>query len=106
MEDDIGQYLECDSFFALLVTSAGLKSLGCSFLLLPPSQRVGILHPTSLGFKLLAGAYLVYHALKLEHIVVVKSALASGDLLPIHELTLSLAELHYRDLIVQKDIEG
>ena len=106
MEDDLGHYLECDLFWTLLVTSAGLKSLGCSFLLLPPSQRVGILHPTTLGFKLLAGAYLVYHALKLEHIVAVRSALASGDLSPIHELTISLAELHHRDLIMQRDSDG
>ena len=67
MDDDLDHYLECDSFWTLLVTSAGLKSLGCSFLLLPPSHRVGTLHPTTLGFKLLAGAFLAFHALKLQH---------------------------------------
>ena len=101
MEDDLDHYLECDSFWILLVASAGLKSLGCSFLLLPPSHRVGILHPSTLCFKLLAGAFLVYHAEKLEHIVLVKNALSSGDLSPIHELTLSLAELHCSELNVQ-----
>ena len=97
IEDDFDHYLECDSFWTLLVTSAGLKSLGCSSLLLPPSHRVGILHPTILGWG---------HALKLEHIVLVKSARASGDLSPIHELTLSLAGLHYSDLNVQADVQG
>ena len=68
------------------------------------SHRLGVLHPTSLSFKLLAGAYLVYHALKLEHIEVVKDALSSGDLSSIHLLTISLAELHYSDLIKQSDL--
>ena len=36
----------------------------------------------------------------------VRSALASGDLSPIHELTLRLAELHYSDLIVLADVQG
>ena len=35
--------------------------------------------------------------MKLEHIAEVKLALSSGDLTPIHELTLSLAELHFKD---------
>ena len=104
MEDDLDHYLACDTFWTLLISSARLGSLGTSFLSLPPSHRLGVLHPTSLSFKLLAGAYLVYHALKLEHIEVVKDALSSGDLSSIHLLTISLAELHYSDLIKQSDL--
>ena len=104
MEDDLDHYLACDTFWTLLISSAGLSSLSTSFLLLPPSLRLGILHPTSLGFKLLAGAYLVYHALKLEHIEVVKGALAAGDLSVVHQLTISLAGLHYSDIIRQSDL--
>ena len=104
MEDDLEHYLACDTFWTLLISSARLGSLGTSFLSLPPSHRLGVLHPTSLSFKLLAGAYLVYHALKLEHIEVVKDALSSGDLSSIHLLTISLAELHYSDLIKQSDL--
>ena len=88
------------------LSSAGLNSLGTSFLSLPPSLRLGILHPTSMGFKLLAVAYLVYHALKLEHIEVVKGALSSGDLSAVHSLTISLAELHYSDIIYGLCMDG
>lgn len=58
MDDDSDQYLKCDSFWTILISSAvsNLKQLSsCSHL---PTRRLGILHPSILTFKLLAGAYL------------------------------------------------
>ena len=104
MEDDLCHYLECDTFWTLLVMSANLKLRAKSFLSLSPTHRIGLLNPSVIGFKLLAGAFLVYHGLKFSHISEVKSALASGDLGPIHELTYKLAEIQYCELIEDCDL--
>ena len=84
--------------------SANLKLRANSFLSLSPTHRIGLLNPSVICFQLLAGAFLVYHGLKFSHISEVKSALASGDLGPIHELTYKLAEIHYCELIEDCDL--
>ena len=104
MEDDLCHYLECDTFGTLLVMSANLKLRANSFLCLSPTHRIGLLNPSVIGFKLLAGAFLVYHGLKFSHIAEVKSALASGVLGPIHELTHKIAESQYCELIEDCDL--
>ena len=104
MDDDLDHYLECEEFWTLLISSAGLSHKGTRFLNLPPTERLGLLNPSTLTCKLLAGAHLVYHALKFDHMAEVHSALASSDLHPIYDLTIRLAVHHYRDLICFRDI--
>ena len=95
MEDELTHYLSCDSFWTLLVSSARLNK---SFLSLTPSQRLGLSNPSTVGFNLLAGAFLVYHAVKLGHTETFLQASASGDFSPVQELIIRLAVLHYRDI--------
>ena len=104
MDDDLDHYLECEEFWTLLISSAGLNHKGTSFLKLPPTERLGLLSPSILTCKLLAGAHLVYHALKFDHYAVVQSALASSDLSPIYDIAIRLAVRHYRDLISFRDL--
>ena len=104
MEDDLTHYLECDVFWTLLIASAGLNTHSLSLVSLLPSQRLGILTPSTLCFKLLAGAFLVYHAIKLGHTVEVLRSCSSGDFIPLQELALSLADLHYRELNIKDEL--
>ena len=59
MQDDLDHYLECDTMWSLLINSANLGSQSVSFLSLAPSQRLGLLQPSVIRFKLPAGAFLV-----------------------------------------------
>ena len=103
-EDELCHYLSCDTFWTLLISSAGLKTVSLSLLSLSPSQRVGMLNPSKVCFKLLAGAFLVYHAIKIGHTVEIQNACSSGDFVPLQELTLSLADVHYRDSNLLDDV--
>ena len=103
-EDDLSDYLECDTLWTLLVSNANLKHRSVEFLSLSPSSRMGLLNPSALCFKLLAGAFLVYHALKFEHLAVVKQCCASGDFWPTHKIAFKLAEIHFKDWISDRDL--
>ena len=63
----------------------------------PRSQRLGLLSPSVVGFDLVAFAFLVHWAVKLERNQLVLQASASGYLSPVQELRIRLADLHYKD---------
>ena len=56
------------------------------------------MHPSKVRFKLLAGAFLVYHAIKLSHLDVVHLAHSSGEFSDVHELMLRLATIHLKEV--------
>ena len=58
-----------------------------------------IVNPTKGKFILIACAFLVYHAIKLQHLDVALNAIASKDFTPIVDLSLRLAEMHLKDLL-------
>ena len=60
-QDYLTHYLECDCLWTILITAANLD---CFLLPFSASARLGLMHPSEVRFKLLAGAFLVYHAIK------------------------------------------
>ena len=94
-QDYLTHYLECDCLWTILTTVANLD---CSFLSLSASARLGLMHPSKVRFKLLAGAFLVYHAIKLSHLDVVHLAFSSGEFSDVHGLMLRLASIHLKEV--------
>ena len=94
-QDYLTHYLECDCLWTILITAANLD---CSFLSLSASAKLGLMHPSEVRFKLLAGAFLVYHAIKSSHWDVVHLALSSGEFSHVHELMLRLASIHLKEV--------
>ena len=95
-EDDLAHYLICDVLWTVISTSANLNSWQ---ILIPPLERVCIVSPTKGNCILIACAFLVYHAVKLQHLDVALNAIASKDPTPIVDLSLRLAEIHLKDLL-------
>ena len=91
--DDLTHYLQCDDFWCLLISSAKLNS--SSLLSLPPLVRAGLVSTTRDNCILVVGAFLVYHSIKLQYLDVALCALQDQDPLPLVELTLRLAEVHF-----------
>jgi len=98
MDDDLDHYLECEHMWSILINSANLGTQSLPLLALSPSERLGMLHPSLVCFKLLAGAFLVYHALKFDHMNELQHAFASGDHSPILILAARLAVHHYKEI--------
>ena len=98
MEDDLFQYLECEVMWTILISAVNIGSHSVSCLSLPPTQRLCLRLPSVMRLKLLAGAFLVYHALKFDDFTVVVTVFASGDFSPVLLLACRLAVHHYRDL--------
>ena len=96
--DDLSHYLECSLFWNVLITSA---NLGAEFLDLDPLSRAGLNNPSKVGFNLIACAFLVYHAIKLEHLEESLNAIAAGDLTHTTNLARRLAEVHLQGLDVR-----
>ena len=94
-QDYLTHYLECDCLWIILTNVANLN---CSYLSLSASERLGLMHPSKVRFKLLAGAFLVYHAIKLSHLDVVHLAHSSGEFSDVHELMLRLATIHLKEV--------
>jgi len=91
--DDLIHYLQCDDFWCLIISSAKLTSP--SLLSLPPLDRAGLVNTTRDNCILVVGAFLVYHSIKLQYLDVALCALRDRDPLPLVELTLRLAEVHF-----------
>ena len=69
-------------------------ALGCN-------ARLGLMHPSKVGFKLLAGTFLVCHTIKLAHLDVVHGAHSPGKFADVHELTLRLGSIHLEAGLVE-----
>ena len=64
----------------------------------PPEIRVGLVGPSPKVLKLVACAFSVYHAIKLQHLEVALLAHSESDLLPLVNLVFKLAEMHLKEL--------
>ncbi len=95
--DSLPHYLACDTLWTLLVSAASLRT---SFLGAPPLTRACFSAPSVVGCSLLAGAFLVYHAIRRQHLDEALAAIAAGDLSPTHCLVLELAKFHYASIDV------
>ncbi len=89
--DRLHHYLKCDPLWTLIVSCAGLGTeyLGASALV-----RGGYISPSVVGCNLIACAFLVYHAIKLQHTEVAMDAIACGDFTVVTQLVLELAAFH------------
>ena len=84
-------YLGCETLWTLLVSCANLTTdyLGASAL-----KRGGYIDPSPVGCELIACAFLVYHAIKMQHSEVALESISSGDFSPTIDLTIELALFH------------
>ena len=88
-------YLNCSTLWCLILSAARLSS---DLLSVPPQIRLGLVRPTPKGMKLIACAFSVYHAIKLQYLEVALTAQSELDPLPLVLLILDLAELHLGEL--------
>ena len=93
-EDDLSHYLVCDLLWDMLISTAKLKS---NHLSLSALERLGLVKPSALHFRLLACAFKVYHAFKLEYIDRVLHSLAAEDEAVRLHLTLELAKIYLEE---------
>ena len=73
------------------MTSKDLESV-------PSEIRAGLAGPSPKVLKLLACAFSVYHAIKLQHLEVALLAHSESDLLPLVNLVFKLAEMHLKEM--------
>ena len=98
--DDLSHYLCCECFWTIIVNcaNAGVRHLG----VMDPCVRLGLHDPTSSGCYLICLAFLVYHAIKSQHLEVVLQAHTKGDLSEVHDLTREFARYHNEKLLLQQ----
>ncbi len=89
--DRLLHYLSCDSLWTLIVSCAGLSSdyLGASALC-----RGGYIAPSVVECNLIACAFLVYHAIKMQRLEIALESIAVGDFSPTLHLVIELAHFH------------
>ena len=94
--DDLGHYSGCKTLWDILCCAARLDPVPWD---LSPLHRVGILEPDLRKLLLVACAFRVHHAVKLQHLEIAISARTPpGDPLPLYELILQLAVFHLKEL--------
>ncbi len=95
-KDDLAHYLECDSLWSTVISAA---NLGAEFLDLDPISRAGLSNPSRASYNLIACAFLVYHAIKLEHLEESLNAIATNDLSHNINLASRIAAVHLQALL-------
>ncbi len=93
--DRLMHYPGCDTLWSILVSCACLTTdfLGASAL-----HRGGYIDPSPVGCNLIACAFLVYHAIKMQHSEVALESTSSGDFSPTLDLTIELAHYHLNSI--------
>ena len=94
-EDDMPHYLNCSVLRCLILFPVRMSK---DLLSAPPQFRIGMLRPNSKGMKLVACAFSVYHAIRLQYLEVALLAHSDVDLLPLVQLILNLADLHLSEM--------
>ncbi len=74
-------------------------NLGAEFLDLDPISRAGLSNPSRASYNLIACAFLVYHAIKLEHLEESLNAIATNDLSHNINLASRIAAVHLQALL-------
>ncbi len=90
--DRLPHYLQCDTFWTLLISCAGL---GTDQLGICPLVRGCYSRPSLTGCNLITCAFLVYHAIKLQHLEVALEGINAGDNVPTLNPVIELALYHF-----------
>ena len=93
--DSLRHYLICNPLWTVIATTMGL---GGSFVDLNTIQRLGLESPSKTKCYMLALAYRVYHAIKMDYLPQTLVANTLGDYSPIHELMIPLAKHHWNEI--------
>ena len=88
-------YLNCSTLWCLISSSARMSK---DLLSVPPQSRIFLLRPNPRGMKLVACAFSVYHALKLQYLEVALTTHLDLDPQPLVKLILNLAEMHLSEM--------
>ncbi len=76
-KDELAHYLECDSLWNTMISAA---NLGAEFLDPEPLSRAGLVDPSRARFNLIACAFWLLHAIKVDHLEESLDAIAADDL--------------------------
>ena len=95
LKDDMSHYLECDCFCDIMISAT---NLGAEVMNLDPLSRAGLVDPSRARFNLIACAFLVYHAIKLEHLEESLNAIAANNLPHVINLASRIAAVHWEAL--------
>ena len=88
-------YLHCSTLWCLILSSA---RMGKDLLSVPVQIRIGLVKPNPRGMKLVACAFSVYHAIKLQYLEVALTAHLDLGPQPLVKLILNLAEMHLSEM--------